>query len=102
MRTLFTRDGRRMGNAIIIEETRPPQAAAEYLAKTGQKMWLIETDFGNYLRLTDNEIDEHFYRLDELDELQQAHCQAATYAEWSHDRRELQLRTRTLPDISAG
>lgn len=98
MRTLFTRDGRRMGNAIIIEEVTPPPAAAEYLAKTGQKMWLIETDFGNRVRLTDNEIDEHFYRLDELNELQQAHCQAATYDYWAYDRRELQLKTRILPD----
>lgn len=97
MRNLFTRDGRRIGNAIIIREVQPHPEAAHYFTKTGQKLWLIETDFGNQLRFSDNEIEEHFYRLDELNELQQIHCENTTYDEWSADRRRLQNSTRTLP-----
>jgi hypothetical protein len=58
--TLLTVDGRQIGNAIIISEVPPHPASADYLSKTGQKMWLIETDFGNQVRFCDNEIKECF------------------------------------------
>lgn len=57
--TLMTKDGRTIGNAIVIRETTAP-AAMEYLQSTGQKLWLIETDFGNRVSLCDNEIHDMF------------------------------------------
>jgi hypothetical protein len=59
--TLFTRDGSQMGNAIIIAEVQPFNASLTlYLKKTDQKMWLIETDFGNRCKLSTNELNELF------------------------------------------
>lgn len=82
--TLATLDGERIGNAIVIREAEPPAAAIEYLASTGQKFWLIETDFGNRVELSDNEIHELFsLRF------------VTTYDEWSSDRRELISRFGT-------
>ncbi len=59
---LATLDGSKMGNGIVIKEISPHPSAAKYLAATNQKMWLIQTDFGNICRLSDNEIHE-FYGL---------------------------------------
>lgn len=82
MRTLHTRDGTAYGNAIIIraisDEDLEPSIKA-YLQ--GRPMWLIETDYGNRIRLTDREIDEMFTR-----------GIAMSYAEWSQKRRILQGR----------
>lgn len=44
---LHTKDGRMIGNAIII-------------AKSGE-LWTIKTDYGNECTLTLGEIDEQFY-----------------------------------------
>lgn len=60
--TLITRDGHNTGNAIIVREVRPHPAATEYLRKTNQKAWEIETDFGNRSIFCDREIEE-FYTL---------------------------------------
>lgn len=96
MRVLLTRDGRKMGNAIIIREVAPHPAAAEYLLKTGQKMFLIETDFGNQCRLSSNEISELFY---DADELREAHAWAnrANYPQWHKDRHRAINQTRVEP-----
>jgi hypothetical protein len=58
--TLMTLDGSKIGNAIIIKEVIPTGSLVQYLAGTGQKLWLIETDFGNQVRCCDNEIHELF------------------------------------------
>jgi hypothetical protein len=63
--TLFTKDGRRLGNAIIVKEVEPDYYAklgglVEHLELTNQKLWLLETDFGNQMRLSDNEILEAY------------------------------------------
>jgi hypothetical protein len=58
--TLMTKDGRTIGNAIVIREIEPITTMADYLKKTGQKLWLIETDFGNQVQYTDREIGEFF------------------------------------------
>lgn len=48
--TLVTKDGFRVGNAIIIEPVESTLAGITYW------YWLVETDFGNRLRCTDAEI----------------------------------------------
>jgi hypothetical protein len=60
--TLYTKDGTLIGNGIVIKEVKPHPSAEEYLKKTNQKVWLVETDFGNQTRLCDREIEE-FYTL---------------------------------------
>lgn len=45
---LATKDGRQIGNAIVLE-------------RLGEDLWLIETDFGNTARLNVKEIDHWFY-----------------------------------------
>jgi len=82
MRTLHTRDGTAYGNAIMIriipdEDLEP--TLKDYLK--GRPMWLIETDYGNRIRLTEREIDEMFTR-----------GIAISYAEWAQKRRILQGR----------
>ena len=77
--TLFTRDGSRIGNAIVVKEAETPEELRGCLKKTGQKLWLLETDFGNNLRYSDNEIHEVF----KLGYVQ-------SHLEWTMDRRELQ------------
>lgn len=59
--TLFTQDGRCCGNAIIVREISSDgyhHTLVEHLKKTNQKFWLIETDFGNRMKLSSNEILE--------------------------------------------
>lgn len=55
---LSTRDGRKIGNAIVI-------GAASYTPRTTTmsplSCWLIETDFGNRLTLLEAELAELFY-----------------------------------------
>lgn len=60
--TLITRDGHNIGNGIVVREAKPHPAATEYLKKTNQRVWLVETDFGNHTTLSDREIEE-FYTL---------------------------------------
>lgn len=50
--TLLTIDGSRIGNAIIIKEVKKTVS----VVGTGQRVWLVETDFGNRLHTTDAEI----------------------------------------------
>ena len=65
-RLLQTRDGKRVGNAIVIGPA------------DREDTWLCETDFGNKMRLTRPEIDELYHR---------GH---RTYVErWYADREEL-------------
>lgn len=62
---LQTLDGAKMGNAIVVAEiklTGDITGMKEHLEKTDQKLWLVQTDFGNIMKLCDNEIHE-FYGL---------------------------------------
>jgi len=65
--TLFTRDGRVVGNAIVIE-------------KFGD-LWRVETDFGNQMTMTKNEVDA-WYHLGHQ----------STVARWRRDRQQLQIQ----------
>lgn len=49
---LCTRDGRRVGNAVIVRK----------LTKADFEYWAVLTDIGTLINFTDNEIDELFYR----------------------------------------
>lgn len=77
MLTLFSKDGSRTGNAIIIRQVEPSsQSMKDYLR--GRPLWLIETDFGNRFRYTDREIDEQFIRGNHV-----------SYEQWKSDREGL-------------
>jgi hypothetical protein len=83
--TLFTLDGARIGNAIIIERVGETRSGTGKDVKL-VPIWLIETDFGNRCKFSENEIHDLFglgYQSD--------------YTEWSRDRDD--LRNRTLEDI---
>lgn len=57
--TLQTLDGAKVGNGIVVKELEPQyEGLKAYLDKSGQKLWLVETDFGNTMKLCDNEIHE--------------------------------------------
>lgn len=91
MRILRTRDGRKIGNGIIIQEITEglKPSSAEYLEQTSQKLWLVETDFGNRLRLTDREIDNYFFKPEELSEHMRIMTTVHVYETWSRDRHAL-------------
>lgn len=55
---LATRDGRRIGNAIILQRAEAP---ARTFTRDPQPCWVIETDFGNRLTLTETEIGGLFH-----------------------------------------
>lgn len=74
MITLFTRNGRETGNAIIYGSD-----TSKFLE---EPVFLVETDFGNRMRLTAKEIDDSFMIGRPQD-----------YATWAKDRRALQNRT---------
>jgi hypothetical protein len=67
-RLLWTKDGSLFGNAIIYA-TEP----SKYVE--GQTLNLCETDFGNRMKLTAKEIDDHFIIGPER-----------SYAQWLSDR----------------
>lgn len=60
--TLMTKDGRTIGNAIVIGQTgntrkwKDPKSIKEV-----EPIWLIETDFGNRAQLSTSEIHEWFH-----------------------------------------
>jgi hypothetical protein len=59
--TLFTRNGAKIGNAMVIREVKASsEAMAEFLLAKGEKLWLIETDFGNRVRMSNSEINSLF------------------------------------------
>lgn len=61
---LQTKDGSLMGNAIIMKritnEKDMAPSTPDYLELTDQRLWLVQTDFGNIMRVTDNEISVLF------------------------------------------
>lgn len=60
--TLMTKDGRTTGNAIVIGQTTPSsESMVEYIEATDQRLWLVETDFGNQMKLTDREINDWYH-----------------------------------------
>ena len=58
--TLCTKDGYVTGNAIVIKEIKPTTTMADWLEANNQKLWLIETDFGNRCQFTDAEIEAYY------------------------------------------
>lgn len=73
MITLQTKDPARNGNAILYG-TEPSKF-------TGEQLMLVETDFGNKMRLTNNELNELFIM-----------GRPRNYQEWLTDRRLLQMK----------
>lgn len=71
MITLLTKDGRKTGNAIIYDVEETP---AGYF-------FLIETDFGNLIKLTREEVDELFWL-----------GRREAFGAWQKDRDDKQLR----------
>lgn len=60
-RILFTKDGRRTGNAIVIKEIQPSsESMKRFLAIDNSKLYLVETDFGNRMKLSTNELNNMF------------------------------------------
>lgn len=59
MQTLYTKDGRKVGNAILIKHSGE--------SFNGKPLFLVETDFGNQLNLTTHEIDGWFNRGELMD-----------------------------------
>lgn len=64
--TLFTVDGSRIGNAIVVKKIGQGRRIVSHddIGKDNlplmQDIWLIETDFGNSCRMSDREIFSHF------------------------------------------
>ena len=82
-RVLYTKDGTKTGNAILVREIHPEDlkdipCLNTYLADTGQKLYWVETDFGNSMRLSTNEINEQYLYGPEQN-----------YYEWYHTRQAL-------------
>jgi len=50
---LYTRDGRKCGNAIILREYNQE--------KYNYKGYVVKTDFGHVMKLTETEIKQFFY-----------------------------------------
>lgn len=75
MRTLLTRDGRRIGNAILIKQTG--------LNHEGEPLYQIETDYGNRIcHINQIEIETLFWPGKET-----------SYERWSRDREQLRKQT---------
>lgn len=91
MRILRTRDGRNIGNAIVICEITDDitPTLKKYLDKTGQKLWLVETDFGNRTIFSDRDIDNYFYTDAELNRGQLIMSNNSSYDRWNRDRQDL-------------
>lgn len=51
---LFTRDGRQVGNGIVVGEQ-------EHMFSNLGKVWVVETDFGNTMNLTERELEQFYY-----------------------------------------
>ena len=89
-RALFTKNGQITGNAILVREIDEEEtnklapSLTDYLKNTNQKLYWVETDFGNTMRLSTNEINGMFTYGHEQD-----------YDRWSAARRQLINGTRT-------
>jgi hypothetical protein len=88
--TLFTKDSSTVGNGIIVKQLQPGKfqqlgGMTDYLERTGQKLWLVETDFGNNMKLVDAEIRE-YYELGYQYE----------YNQWWSDRADAMLATHQM------
>lgn len=84
---LFTKNGSHTGNAILIRELTPDDLenlklpVSDYLKKTGQSLFEVETDFGNICRFSSNELSELYTPGPQRD-----------YEEWLSDRKELRRK----------
>lgn len=73
---LFTRDGRKFGNAVVVRET-----GKRYV---GEVIYEVETDFGNTMNLTRKELETIFY----VDWRSEEFLGDASLEKWLSDRRE--------------
>ena len=90
-RILFTKNGHRTGNAIVVKEVEPTtEAMKAFLAIDNSKMYLVETDFGNRMRLTTKELNAQF----DLGPKQ-------SYKKWAADRAELRQDVKIQDEIDA-
>lgn len=95
MQILYTKNPKCHGNAIIVAEYDPTEnTLINYL--NGRKMWIVESDFGNRMKLTDNEIDEYYNRGDMHD-----------YQDWARDRmiavtKPIRKELETLISVAEG
>jgi hypothetical protein len=85
--TLFTKDGRVCGNAIVTGD-------AESHPDLG-KIWPIETDFGNTARLIQSEINDQFYTCDK-----DGYERVQDIAKWREDRKLNRMETDALSLLS--
>lgn len=83
-RILYTRDGSKIGNAIIKKVLSPhdmlshPQLASSWAAREGITLYEVETDFGNTCRFIESEI-RSLFTLGNI----------SKYTRWSTDRDNL-------------
>lgn len=88
-RILFTKDGRRTGNAIVIKEIEPSsESMKRFLAIDNSKLYLVETDFGNRMKLSTKELNSMF----DLGPRE-------SYKKWAADRSELRRDTQIQDKI---
>jgi len=88
-RVLFTKDGRRTGNAIVIKEVQPKtEALKSFLAQTNSKIYLLETDFGNRVEMSREEIERNF-----------EWGPRNTYTEWAANRAELRQENKIKDQV---
>jgi len=80
--TLFTKDGRRVGNGIII--------GGEPSAYCDDYLYVIETDYGNTMKLNLKELEELYYL---------GHI--VPYDQWKHDRTETRTARENLENVFA-
>jgi hypothetical protein len=82
--TLFTVDGSRIGNAIVVRKDGQTRDWKPALSEDKMMLdvWFIETDFGNNCRMTEREIFSHFI-------LGRQH----NYEQWWTDRADAMIAT---------
>lgn len=78
--TLFTKDGTKRGNAVIVKEIKS--------RFVDEKLFFVETDFGNYMKLTQAELDGMYTK----------GC-PTIYADWVFQRDLARLATKEVVQI---
>lgn len=76
---LFTRDGRRHGNALVVDKGEQTEFG---------QVWILETDFGHFAKLTEKEIESGFYTFD-----REGSERTSDVRQWRADRAEIRTDT---------
>lgn len=79
---LKTRDGRKIGNAIIIDIVRKPYTEND-------RLYVIKTDYGNMAELTEFEIKEFFYDPLDIDNVEIANVESHKNFDYKQIHREI-------------